>query len=128
MSALPFVIVKDLASYGRRILHGHDVVHPVNVGGQGTDPQPQAEDSIAVSDGHRQRVEIGEVILSQVKIGGGSVLLQVGDTLGAGDGDHPLALGEDPGERDLPRGGAAAFGDLPDGLDEGLVRRHRPPG
>lgn len=66
-------------------------------------------------------VDFGEVGWGELDVGGGYVFLQAVELGGAGDGDHPGLLGEDPGEGDLGGGGVVALGDGFEEGDEGAV-------
>ena len=73
--------------------------------------------SAAASDG-------GELVAGELHVGGGGVLLEPGESLGAGDRHDPRVLGEQPGERDLCGRGAGRGGDVVQHLDEGHVGGH----
>jgi hypothetical protein len=59
-------------------------------------------------------VELVDLLGGQLDAVGGDVLLDPGDALGAGDGSDVVALGQQPGQGDLRRGGAGLGRD---GLD-----------
>src|SRR5436305_3343006 len=48
-------------------------------------------------------LDASDVVVAQADLRRAPVLLEVGDALGARDGDDVLALGKDPGERELAR-------------------------
>jgi hypothetical protein len=69
-------------------------------------------------DARRQVVQLAEFGLGEGDVGGGEVLLESVQLGGARDGHDPRLLGEQPGERNLPRGGALGGCDGLDLLDQ----------
>ena len=69
---------------------------------------------VPFAGGWRQVAEPFELVAAQFDAVGGGVLLDAGDPPGAGDRGDVVALGEQPGQGDLRRGGAGLGGD---GLD-----------
>jgi hypothetical protein len=55
--------------------------------------------------------QVQELVVAQHDVGGRGVGLDLGDALGAGDGDH-VRMVDHPGQRDLRRGGLVGGGDL----------------
>src|SRR5215813_13539362 len=80
---------------------------------------------VAIAEGQRHRVELGEVLLAQLQVGRRAVLRQVAGARRAGDGQHVPALGQGPGDRDLARCRAVAPCGPPDDRQEGLVALDR---
>ena len=74
-------------------------------------------------DGSRGGLDLGQVSGGEFKLGGAEIFLEPGELAGAGDRDDPRLLGEQPGQRDLGRGGAEALGDPREQVDHRLVRR-----
>ena len=62
-----------------------------------------------------------DLLGAQLDAVGGGVLLDAGDPLGAGDRGDVVALGEQPGQRDLRRCGAGLGGDGLDLVDDAQV-------
>src|SRR5271165_2674314 len=73
-------------------------------------------------DGGRGGLDLVQVGGGEFEVGGGEVLLKPGELAGAGDRDDPRLLREEPGQRDLGRGGIQPPGDPRDQVDHGLVR------
>jgi hypothetical protein len=68
--------------------------------------QPHLRFAVVVAGGWCHVVELGDLLLGEHHDVGCDVLLDPGDALGAGDGRDVVTFGEQPGEGDLPRGGA----------------------
>lgn len=76
---------------------------------------------VALAGGRGKVVQAGEVAGSELDLVGGGVLLQSGDSLGAGDGRNVVTLGEQPGQGDLCGGGVDLGGYGPDLVDDSQV-------
>ena len=76
---------------------------------------------VALAGGRRQVAEPVELAVGQLDDVGGGVLLDAGDALGAGDWSDVVALGEQPRQRDLCRGGVEFGGDGLDLVDDAEV-------
>jgi hypothetical protein len=66
-------------------------------------------------------LDLAEVVGGQLKGGCSEVLVEALHSTGAGDRHDPRLLGEQPGERDLGRGGVLACRDPSQQVDQGLV-------
>ena len=66
--------------------------------------------------------DLAQVVLGELDLGGGDVLFEPEQLGGAGDGDDPCLLCEEPGERDLRRRRILTFRELAQQLDERAVR------
>src|SRR3954453_16150118 len=68
---------------------------------------------VALTGGRGQLgVDVLEVLVGQLDLARGPVLLEVRDPLGSRDRDDIVALGQDPGERELPGRHALLLGEL----------------
>ena len=76
---------------------------------------------MAFAGGRGQVAEPFELVAAELDAVGGGVLLDAGDATGAGDRGDVIALGEQPGQRDLRRCGAGLGGDGLDLVDDGQV-------
>src|SRR5947208_9298928 len=76
---------------------------------------------VAFAGGRRQVAEPFELVVAELDGVGGGVLLDAGDPPGAGDRGDVVALGEQPGQRDLRRCGAGFGGDGLNLVDDGQV-------
>ena len=76
---------------------------------------------MALTGGRGKIVEPCDVLDAELDMVGGRVLLDAGDALGTGDRGDVVALGEQPGQRDLRRGGVDLGGDGLDLVDDGEV-------
>jgi hypothetical protein len=76
---------------------------------------------VAFTGGRSQVAEPFELAVGELDDVGGGVLLDAGDPPGAGDRGDVVALGEQPGQGDLRRGGAGFGGDGRDLADGGQV-------
>ena len=65
--------------------------------------------------------DVAEIARSQLDVGSFDVFVEAVQLGGAGDGDDPGLLGEEPRECDLGRGGMFAGGDLAEEVDERLI-------
>src|ERR1700691_226372 len=90
--------------------HRPPIVMPSNSQSQQVLPRPwsavdggHARFVVALAGGRRQVIEALELAGGQFYAVGGGVLLDTGDPPGAGDRSDVLALGEQPGQRDLRR-------------------------
>jgi hypothetical protein len=83
---------------------------------------------VALAGGRRQVAEPLELVAAQFDAVGGGVLLDAGDPPGTGDRGDVVALGEQPGQRDLRRCGAGLGGDGRDFVDDGGSRVSCTPG
>jgi hypothetical protein len=88
---------------------------------------------VVIADGWGEVVELVDLLGGQLDAIGGNVLLDPGDALGAGDGGDVVALGQQPDQGDLGRGGADLGGDGLDLVGDAQVAlertfRRRPPG
>ena len=72
-------------------------------------------------DAGERGLDVLQVVGGEGEGGGAEVFVEAVQLRGAGDGDDPRLLREEPGEGDLGGGGAEAGGDLCDEGDEGLV-------
>src|SRR5438270_366118 len=68
---------------------------------------------VVVTGWRRDLAELGELRSGELDTVGGDVLLEAGHALGAGDRSDPLALGEQPGQRDLRGRHAGRGSNLP---------------
>jgi hypothetical protein len=66
-------------------------------------------------------LDLAQVVLGQLDLGGGDVLLEPVQLRRAGNRNDPRPLGEQPGDRDLRRRRVLAPGDLAREVDEGAV-------
>jgi hypothetical protein len=76
---------------------------------------------VAPAGGRGEIVKPLQLLFAQLDAVGGGVLLDAGDALGAGDGGDVVALCEQPGQRDLRRGGVELGGDGLDLVDDAEV-------
>jgi hypothetical protein len=76
---------------------------------------------VALAGGRREIVEALDLLCAQLDAVGGGVLLDAGDTLGAGDRGDVVALGEQPGQSDLRRCSVELGSDGLDRVDDAEV-------
>jgi hypothetical protein len=76
---------------------------------------------VALTRGRGQIVEALDLLRAELDAVGCRVFLDAGDSLGAGDGGDVVALGEQPGQRDLRRCGADLGSDGLDLVDDADV-------
>ena len=76
---------------------------------------------VAPAGGWRQVAEPLELVATELDSVGGGVFLDAGDPPGTGNRGDVVALGEQPGQRDLRRCGAGLGGDGLNLVDDGQV-------
>src|SRR4051812_19941685 len=76
---------------------------------------------VAFAGGRSEVVQPFDLLGTELDAVGGGVLLDAGDPLGAGDRGDVVALGEQPGQGDLCRGGPRIGGDGLDLVDDAQV-------